>query len=215
MSRRKVALLTLLLLLAAMVLSLLVGELNHPQTEEKVLYPRKMVEVAPVQTEEIQVPELSVVQKKCAEEKLGEREYYDVPLSEEIQDFVFDICEEHNICPSLIIAIMEQESQFDVVAIGDDGKSFGIMQVQPRWHFDRMEKYGVTDLLDPYQNITVAVDYIVELRGMNSELEWVLMAYNKGPGDADELMRNGITLEYATEIMQRLKELEKEREQWD
>lgn len=58
------------------------------------------------------------------------------------------------------------------------------MQVQPRWHRERMERLGVTDLTDPYSNFLVGLDFLYELVG-KYELEYALTAYNSGsPGDS-------------------------------
>ena len=76
--------------------------------------------------------------------------------------------------------------KFDADVIGDNGDAFGLMQVQPKWHRERMDKLGVTDLLDPYQNVTVALDYLVELLGRDKGLEWALAAYNAGATGANK-----------------------------
>jgi soluble lytic murein transglycosylase-like protein len=43
-----------------------------------------------------------------------------------------------------------------------------------------MERLGCTDLLDPYQNVSVAVDYLAEQIDRYGSLEKGLVAYNKG-----------------------------------
>ena len=137
------------------------------------------------------------------------RTYFDVPLSSEVQDCIFEECEKYNISPALVIAIIERESRFDAEVIGDNGRSFGLMQIQPKWHYQRMEELSCTDLLNPYQNITVGVDILAELNGQNSNIHWVLMAYNSGPATADENIALGVITEYATSIIKRSNELKK------
>ena len=137
-----------------------------------------------------------------------ETEYYDVPLSEELQLHIFKECEKHNIAPAIIIAMIEQESDFDASDIGDNGKSFGLMQIQKKWHAGRMESLGCTNLLDPFQNVTVGIDYVAALKDKNNDLYWVLMAYNAGPSKATEWFNNGIYSEYALEVVERASELE-------
>ena len=46
--------------------------------------------------------------------------------------------------------------------MGDVHESFGLMQIQPKWHEDRMRRLGVTDLLDPEQNVRVGADLLSE-----------------------------------------------------
>lgn len=135
--------------------------------------------------------------------------YFDVPLSEQLQDHIFAECEKHNIAPALVISMIVQESSYDSQAIGDDGCSTGLLQVQEKWHKERMKKLGCTDLLDAYQNVTVAVDYLAELKDINSDLYWVLMCYNGGFRYANENMKTGNYSAYAIEITERAAELER------
>lgn len=141
-----------------------------------------------------------------------EPQYYDVPLSKELQLHIFKECEKHNIAPAVIIAMIERESDFDERAIGDNGNSFGLMQIQPKWHKATMDRLGCTNLLVPFQNVTVGIDYVAELKEKNNDLYWVLMAYNAGPDNATEWFNNGIYSDYAIEIVERASELEDEYE---
>lgn len=125
-------------------------------------------------------------------------------------DYIDDIAERYHICPELLEAMIEQESagQADAVSSGGDT---GLMQVNPRWHKERMDKLGVTDLKDPYSNILVASDYLVELFEQYGDLPMVLMVYN-GSSDAQERWESGNYTEYAISIMERTEELERKKE---
>lgn len=70
--------------------------------------------------------------------------YFDVPLDRDLQDHIFKVCEEYKIDPSLIIAMIEKESTYRASAVGDSGRSIGLMQIQYRWHKDRMKRLGCT-----------------------------------------------------------------------
>lgn len=106
---------------------------------------------------------------------------YDVPLDEELQLHIIHTCEEHRIDPAIIIAMAYRESTYNPDCIGDGGESFGLLQVQPYWHSERMERLGCTDLLDPFQNVTVAVDYLAEMLGWyDGDIAKALVAYNQG-----------------------------------
>jgi hypothetical protein len=136
--------------------------------------------------------------------------YFDVPLSEELQDHIFAVCEEYRIEPSIVIAMIERESGFRDWVVGDGGKSFGLMQIQERWHLERMERLGVTDLLDPYQNVLVGIDILAELFGRYDDIEWVLMAYNGGASYANNLAERGVVSAYATGVIEGARELRSE-----
>lgn len=120
------------------------------------------------------------------EQALVEQGYfrYDVPLDFMEQDFLHTACEEAGVPYALALAVIERETGFRNV-LGDDGESAGYMQVQKKWHMDRMEKLGVTDLSDSFSNFRVACDYLAELMG-KYPLEEALTAYNTGsPGRND------------------------------
>ena len=105
----------------------------------------------------------------------------DVPLDGDTQAFLRAACKETGIPYELALAVIRQETEFHNV-VGDDGRSVGYMQVQRRWHEDRMARLGVTDLTDPYGNFRVGCDYLAELLG-KYPLEEALTAYNSGePG---------------------------------
>lgn len=106
---------------------------------------------------------------------------YDVPLNEELQVHIIETAEAHGIDPAIIMAMAKKESNYRANAMGDGGNSYGLLQVQLKWHKKRMEKLGCTDLLDPYQNVTVAVDYLAEqIDRYGGNLEKGLTAYNRG-----------------------------------
>ena len=197
------------LILASIVTALLViGSIETPlpkettePTEDVIHWKQEeTTEVTEVHIEEIEV------------ETVTEVALYDVPLSEELQIHIFAECEKHNIAPAIIIAMIERESNYKADAVGDNGNSLGLMQIQPRWNAERMERLGCTDLLDPYQNVTVGIDVVAELVGENTDLYWVLMAYNGGRQYATRNMNNETYSDYALTVVERARELEKEVE---
>lgn len=127
--------------------------------------------------------------------------YYDVPLTDDLQSHIFETCEAYGVDPAMVIAMVERESMYNASTIGDKGRSYGLMQIQPRWHSERMSKLGCNNLLDPYQNITVGVDFIAELYKSGKSTEWVLMAYNGGCGYANNMIAQGRVSEYASTVL--------------
>lgn len=128
-------------------------------------------------------------------------EYYDVPLEDNLQSFIFGRCERHGFDPAIVFAMIDVESKFDRDAIGDRGASYGLMQIQPKWHAERMARLGCDDLLDPYQNVEVGIDILAELVTMDRGLEWALMAYNGGYSYANAFVSKGELSDYAREVM--------------
>lgn len=124
----------------------------------------------------------------------------------EINEYIVDICEQHTICPELVQAMIETESNYDIDAENGDCK--GLMQVSQKWHKDRMDKLDVTDIMRPYSNILVGVDYLAEL-SEKYEVGLALMIYNGGYKYAMSIYEKGELSSYAEKILERSAELEK------
>ncbi len=129
----------------------------------------------------------------------------DTWISEEAQEQCITYGEEYGICPELLMAIIEQESSGQVYA--ENGSCKGLMQVSEKWHKDRMERLGVTDIFE--SNILVGTDYLSELFAENDDLYWVLMAYNGGIDYANRMYEAEKYSRYAVSIANRSAELER------
>ena len=136
--------------------------------------------------------------------------YYDIPLDKDLQSYIVELCEGTKIDPAIVFALIDRESTYRNNVIGDGGRSMGLMQIQPKWHRQRMIELGCEDLLDPYQNVTVGIDYLDELAGYGRSMEWVLMAYNGGLSYANRLGADGIVSDYAREIIAESVKIERE-----
>lgn len=142
-----------------------------------------------------------------------EVKYYNVPLDEQFQRYVFGVCEERNVSPALIFAIMERESDFRADCVGDSGNSLGIMQIQPKWHQWRADKLGCLDWMNPYDNATVGIDIIADyFEKYGDDVYFVLMVYNGGLGYANRMTNKGVISDYAKSVVARAEELDKEIE---
>lgn len=113
-----------------------------------------------------------------------ERTYYDVPLTEDLQDIIIDISEKRGVDPALVLAVIEKESGYDPAAAGDNGRSQGLMQIWRSAHEKRMEKLGVVNLYDPKDNILVGIDILDEKLDKYEDTEKALIAYNAGDAGA-------------------------------
>ena len=126
---------------------------------------------------------------------------YDVPLSADLQEHISGLCEDYGVDMPLVLAIIGQESNYNADVVGDNGNSIGLMQIQPHHHQQRMDKLGVVDLTDPYQNVTVGIDLLAELIGENNGTEWAVIAYNAGASTADYNNAIGTRTEYAESVL--------------
>lgn len=114
------------------------------------------------------------------EQALIEQGYYrdDIPLSYENQDYLQTACNEFDIEYALALGVIERETDFQNI-MGDNGNSYGYMQVYKYWHEDRMVTLGVDDLMNPFGNFRVGCSFLkecIDKYGLESGLAY----YNSG-----------------------------------
>lgn len=127
-------------------------------------------------------------------------------LSKEIQDVCIEIGHIYNICPEFIMAIIEAESSGNPLA--ENGGCKGLMQIYVKYHKDRMERLGVTDIFDIRGNILVGTDYLAELFAKYDDPAMVLMVYNGDSSAWTYWNSDGAISKYANKILKRSADLE-------
>lgn len=133
--------------------------------------------------------------------------YYDVPLEKDIQEHIFHLCAEYEIDPKIVIAMIAVESNYDAGAVSEDFSSVGLMQIQEKWHRGRMTRLKCHNLYSPYMNVTVGIDYLAELKVLNSDIGFMLSAYNGGINYANEQALNGYYNKYVQNVLKTASEL--------
>lgn len=140
---------------------------------------KKIEPVNEVYAETIQVTEVDI--KDDESDDLGAyMTDYDTPLTEELEDYVVEVANSYGLPVEIVLGVIEVESNFNVNAVGDYGNSLGLMQIQPRWNKERMERLGVTDLLDAKQNILTGCDILADILSKGYGMEKALVIYNRG-----------------------------------
>lgn len=140
-------------------------------------------------------------------------EFYipEIPLSQELQAYTYQQCQEKQVSYELVLAMMYHESNYDPSAVRyyEDGSSdSGIMQINSINAQSLYELYGITNLQDPYENILAGVSIISGFVHQYGEHDG-LMAYNMGAGGYQNAIANGIyTTTYAQNIMETKAEIE-------
>lgn len=134
---------------------------------------------------------------------LFEREapYKEIPLDDEYQVFLADICEKCGVDFFLAVALMESESTFKADAVGDGGKSIGFMQIN-RINWDRMQEDYDLDVADPYDNIEAGVRMLAELQSKYKDATRAVQCYKAGEGRGNELWDEGVVLSQATAVVE-------------
>ena len=121
---------------------------------------------------------------------LPDESFNHFPLSDEFQEYIYNLCDEYSISYALVISIIWRESMFDPDA--QNGHCKGLMQINEPMHKDRMETLGITDLYNPYENVRVGIDYLSYLFNKYQDSHVVLMAYNGGESYAKRLTNENI-----------------------
>lgn len=146
-------------------------------------------------------------------------EYYDAPLTHDLQDFVFEECEARDVpnAAVMVLAIIEQESRGQSDAVSGTG-DYGLMQINSGNHKWLAEALGFSvpaghdiseAFLDPEQNIRAGIYILADLYGKYDDPHKILMSYNMGPAGASRLWDDGVTTSrYSREVVERMAALE-------
>ena len=95
-------------------------------------------------------------------------------------EMIDDIATRSGVAPNIVKAIIVEESGGNPNAVGDNGESIGLMQIQPKHHKKRMEELGIVSLFDPQENVIVGCNILAELYDKYGNYEDALSVYNSG-----------------------------------
>ncbi len=185
--------------LELVVIAVLIAANNRPD--------RELAEPEPTATYEPLVLYASV--DAHATDAVAVTTYYDVPLDTDVQDELFALCEEYDLDPALVLAIIEVESGFDAGAISSTS-DYGLMQVNS-YNFEWLaEELGIVDFTEPTQNLRAGCYILSQCMQMtDGETDKALMAYNMGYTNASELWAQGVTgTEYTRKILEAMENYE-------
>ena len=108
---------------------------------------------------------------------------------------ILEVEKEFSVERTLILSMIYQESRCKADALGPSGDT-GLMQVIPRWHQDRINSLGVTDLFDPLSNMRVGASLLSYLNVQINPYE-ALVVYNGG------YAKPASSYNYAKEVLDR------------
>lgn len=134
--------------------------------------------------------------------------YFDIPLDEEMQSYIWTLCGEFGITDhyELVYALIQTESSFrpDLVSSTND---YGLMQINVVNHKTLSDLFAIDDFLDPYQNVHGGIYLLSRLLHKYDNVADALMAYNMGEGGASKLWRRGIhSSKYSEKVLSFYKE---------
>lgn len=125
----------------------------------------------------------------------------EIPLTEEEQKTIQDICKEYNVCYELVLALIERESAYRKDAVSASGTCHGLMQINPVFH-------DCDGLYEADSNVRTGVRYLAKLFNQYEDPGLVLDIYH-GDKKAFERYERGQLSSYAKGIFERSEELER------
>ena len=179
------------------------------ETEEPTIKPTKQPKSIAKTTKTTKQP----TKKQSSSSSTSTKLYTNIPLSARFQKYIDGKCKSYGISTNVVMGCIRTESNFQTQIMGDKGKAYGLMQVQKQWHKARMKKVGATNLLDPYDNVAVGIDYLAELYKIyNGNWHKALMAYNGGHAYCKRRLRMGlVNSPYSRRVMNYAEDFKKER----
>ena len=145
--------------------------------------------------------------KKIDWEVPNDFELLDIDLDDDIQEFIYSICQAYNMDFTFVVAVIEQESNYQADCVSETN-DYGLMQINSQ-NFDELtEITGVTDYLDPYQSVIAGCYVLHKLFEKYDNPHRVLMSYNMGEYNASKLWDKGIySSAYSRAIIAKQQEL--------
>ena len=98
---------------------------------------------------------------------------YDVPLSEHLQRYIYEICADKNVPVTLVMAMIDYESRFNAEAISPT-EVYGLMQINSVNHDWLEAEHRCADMLNPYQNVYCGITIISSYLFHNSIIYFIL-----------------------------------------
>lgn len=177
----------------------------------------KEAHVVTTETEQVTTgePESESVEECTTEEETEAPESSDAvveifPLTDsmmaaDLQAWTYAHCTEVGVDPYIVMAVCERESCCISNIMGDGGRAYGMMQIQPVWIQDKLAAHGYTeaDLLMAEPNITIGIEILQDFLAKGRGIEWALTAYRYGPQQANACS----TSDYSAWILSRAEEL--------
>lgn len=133
--------------------------------------------------------ELARIEMKRMQEIMRYSAQHGIPA--DLARSIYDIAVAEGIEPALAFSLVRVESEFTTSAVSAVG-AVGLTQVMPATAQILQPGIGRTDLFDRDTNLRLGFRYLRDMmRAYDGDLRLALLAYNRGPGRVDEILRGG------------------------
>ena len=185
-------------IITAVKIERLTRTIEEFEPTERILEPViiERIQEEPEETEAVEPVETEVIEETEVQPRI------DCRLDDEIQQMIVEKCEEYDIDFAFTMAVIFRESSFksNVISASND---YGLMQINKINHEWLSDELGITNFLDPEQNVTAGLHMLSDLFEKYEYPSLVLMAYNMGETGAKRLWVQGIySTDYAEAILQ-------------
>lgn len=186
-SKRNFKIIAAMLAVIAMypfVTSSFAGNCNKPKLENQIHRNRLLAVNAEVGEQFI----ADAAQREQPSDAISEL----IPLGQDMQAYVLELCESYSVPYTLVLAVIEAESTFKCDAA--NGSCYGYMQISDI-NLEWLNKcIGIDDLEDPAQNLYSGIYILADLYGKYKDWDKVLVCYNYGEtGAYEHVFSKGLT----------------------
>lgn len=117
--------------------------------------------------------------------------YISCRMPYEQQEYLYNLCKKYDLDYCLVMALIELESSFNPKAVSSTN-DYGLMQINKCNHSSLKKTLGISDFMDPYQNMEAGCYMLSEIqKSVGKEPALILMSYNMGTETAKKKWNNG------------------------
>ncbi|HEX6751285.1 MAG TPA: transglycosylase SLT domain-containing protein [Longimicrobium sp.] len=117
--------------------------------------------------------------------------YGDMGLNRALAESIYDLALEENIDPDIAFGLVRTESEFKSSATSHVG-AVGLTQLMPATARGMRKGTTIAELRDPHINLSIGFKFLRELLDhYDGDKRMALLAYNRGPGIVDRILKRG------------------------
>ena len=154
---------------------------TEPETTESIL-----AGIARYNAEQVAIKEKLLAERYSEYETTTAYEWqpYPIGLDDDIQRAIKAVCDRYEIAYNLVIAVAMQESNLNPLAVGDNGRAFGLGQIREEYWSDTAAGLGLTEWkTDAVQNAEMICFILCKHLNNGSTMETALNIYRHGKAE--------------------------------